>query len=139
MERSSAKKPIVERCWVLLGRRQAPFWYARRQRPTLGDIARVEFDPAWVLNREETKGDVVGFYHTHPKGSPKVSRRDVKTMRGWVECFGKPLLCVIESGAQLTVYRFDNDHPRGQPLSACELFPRGVVIAFDERDSEDDE
>ena len=121
----------VERCWVLLGRRQGPFWYARRQRPTSGDIASVEFDAAWVLDREESKGDVIGFYHTHPQGSPKLSRRDVKTMRSWIESFGKPLLCVLESGPQLTAYQFDNNRSRGRPLSACELFPRGVVIVLD--------
>lgn len=129
MGRSSAKRSVVERCWVLLGRRQGSFWYARRQRPTSGQLAGVEFDPTWVLNREETKGDVIGFYHTHPNGSPNLSRRDVKTMRAWVKSFGRPLLCIIESSNQLTAFCFDNDHSRGRSLTACELFPRGVVIA----------
>lgn len=131
MERSSTKRPVVEQCWALLGHRRGPLWYARRQRATRGTIASVEFDAAWVLAREEVRGDVVGFYHTHPTGSPNVSRRDVNTMRAWVESFGKPLLCIIESGSQLTAYRFGNDRSCGRPLTACELFPRGIVIAFD--------
>ncbi len=136
MGRPSTTRSVVERCWVLLGRHQGLFWYARRQRPTSGHVASVEFDATWVLGREEAKGDVIGFYHTHPNGSPNVSRRDVKTMLAWVESFGRPLLCVIESGEQVTAYRFDSNGFRGQRLAACELFSRGVVIAFDESDTE---
>ena len=99
-----------------------------------GSPADVEFDADWVLDREETRGDVVGFYHTHPSGQPNPSERDLRTMRAWAGSFGKPLLCLIQSDAALAAYQFDNDQSSGVRLTACELLPRGLVIAFDERD-----
>ena len=102
-------------------------------RPVRGGPASVEFDAAWALFREETRGDVVGFYHTHPAGQAGPSRRDLRTMRAWAGSFGKPLLCLIESDAALAAYRFDDDQSDGVKLTACELLPRGLVVAFDER------
>jgi len=102
-------------------------------RPARGSPASVEFDAAWVLGREESRGDVVGFYHTHPCGQPGPSQRDLRTMRAWAGSFGKPLLCLIESDAALAAYQFDNDQSGGVKLTACELLPRGLVIAFDDR------
>jgi proteasome lid subunit RPN8/RPN11 len=116
---------------VLIGGRQGPFWNARRTRPTRGDVASVPFDAAGVLAREESKGDVVGFYHTHPAGPPEPSQRDLRTMRAWVSSFGKPLLCLIESDGKLAGYRFDSDESAGVRLAACELLPGGKVLAFD--------
>jgi proteasome lid subunit RPN8/RPN11 len=101
-------------------------------RPARGEPASVEFDAAWTLAREESKGDVVGFYHTHPSGPPNPSQRDLKTMRAWVGSFGKPLLCLIESDGELAAYRFDDDQSQGMRVTACELLPRGIVIAFDD-------
>ena len=53
-------------------------------------------------------------------------------MRAWVSAFGKPLLCLIESQCKLAAYRFDGDESDGVALPACELLPRGIVIALDE-------
>jgi len=131
LARASTRKLTVERCWTLVGRRQGRFWHARRMRPTRGELASVEFEADWVLGREESRGDVVGFYHTHPSGSPEPSQRDRKTMRAWTSAFGKPLLCLIESDGILTAYRFDDDEADGTAI-ACELLPRGVVVAFDD-------
>jgi proteasome lid subunit RPN8/RPN11 len=111
--------------------RQGPFWHARRLRPTHSKPTTVEFDAAWVLEREEIRGDVVGFYHTHPAGPPEPSQRDVRTMRAWCGSFGKSLLCLIESAGALAAYRFDDDESAGARLAACELLPRGIVIAWD--------
>ena len=122
---------MVEHCWTLVGVRQGPFWYARRRRPTKGDVASVEFDAAWALEREESHGDIVGFYHTHPSGSPDLSRRDVKTMHAWVGAFGKALLCLIECDGKVTAWRFDDGDSEGRRVAACELLPRGLVLAYD--------
>jgi proteasome lid subunit RPN8/RPN11 len=121
-----------EQCWILVGQYRPPFWYARRVHSTRGGPASVEFDAAWVLGREETQANVVGFFHTHPSGLHAVSERDVRTMRGWVSAFGKPLLCVVQCDAVCYGFRFDNADSRGVALPACAVFGRGVVIAVDE-------
>lgn len=61
-----------------------------------GGPAHVVADGAWALKREEAKGDVAGFFHTHPPGVAGMSGRDRETMQAWASCFGKPLLCLIE-------------------------------------------
>ena len=101
-------------------------------RPTRGQPAQVEFDAAWVLAREEQRGDVLGFYHTHPFSQPLPSETDLRTMRAWASAFGKPLLCLIESIDGLAAFRFDDDDSPAMKLRSCELFPRGVVIAWDD-------
>lgn len=97
----------------------------------VGRPASVEFDGPAVLEREERKGDVIGFLHTHPNSDAEPSRRDLRTMRAWVSAFGKPLLCVIEGIDGLAAYRFDDDASDGERLPAVEAFPRGVIIGVD--------
>ena len=123
----------VEQCWTLVGNRRGRIWYARRVRRSSGARASVTFDGAWVLQREEDRGDVVGFLHTHPDGPTTPSDRDVRTMRAWCSAFGKPLLCLIASPEGVRGYRFDDDESKGVELPTVELFPRGVVIGVDER------
>ena len=121
---------VVEHCWTLLGHRRGRVWYARRVRPTAGGRLSVRFDAAWVLAREERRGDVVGFYHTHPDGPPCPSRRDVRTMRAWCSAFGKPLLCLIASPEGIGAYRFQDD-VAAEVLAVVEEFPRGVVVGVE--------
>lgn len=131
MARSSAAKPVAERCWALTGRRKGPFWHARRRRPATGEPANVEADAAWTLAREEARGDVAGFLHTHPCGPDAPSQVDVRTMRAWTSSLGKPLLCVIETPDGLAAFRFDHDRSKGVRLAACQAFPRGVVLVYE--------
>lgn len=128
---SAVRKPIVERCWVLLGQRRGRIWYCRRVQHSSGERLRVRFDGAWVLNREEQHGDVVGFLHTHPHGPAVPSQRDVRTIRAWCSSFGKPLLCLIATPKEIHGYRFDDDESVGTELRVVEAFPRGVVIGVD--------
>lgn len=121
-------RPAVERCWVLVGQRRGRVWLCRRVRPSSGDRASVGFDGAWVLDREERHGDVVGFLHTHPDGPAEPSGRDRRTMRAWCGAFGKPLVCLIAAPDGIRGVRFDHDQSAGVPLGVVELFPRGVVI-----------
>lgn len=132
MARASSTKRLNERCWTIVGSRQGRFWYGRRRRPACGDPASVEFDAAWALAREEARGDVIGFCHTHPAGPPSPSQRDVCTMRAWSQAFGKPLLCLIQTPDAVAAFRFDDDRSSGVRLPACEIFPGGVVIVLAE-------
>jgi proteasome lid subunit RPN8/RPN11 len=128
---SAALKPLVERCWTLLGEHRGRIWFCRRVRQTHGERASVHFDGAWGLKREEKSGDVVGFLHTHPDGPASPSGRDVRTMRAWSRTFGKPLLCLIAGPESLRGYRFDDDESAGEALAVVEVFPRGMVIGVD--------
>ncbi|NOX54358.1 MAG: hypothetical protein GXP27_07920 [Planctomycetes bacterium] len=121
-----------EWCWVLVGSRRGRVWYMRRLRRSVGRATNVEFDGLSVLEREERRGDVVGFFHTHPSSPAAPSQRDVDTMRAWVSAFGKPLLCVIEGVDGLAGYRFDDDRSKGVRLPLVEKFPRGVVIGVED-------
>lgn len=113
----NAEGYVNEEVAVLVGQRRGRIWCGRLRQCRVGQPASVEFDWAWVLKREEHRGDVIGFYHTHPEGQTAPSDRDVRTMRAWVGCFGKPLLCVIESGDSLAAYVFETDGSAGRPLA----------------------
>ena len=109
-----------ERSRVLTGTHRAGRWCLRLRQPATGGPASVELDWAWALEREEAHGDVLGFYHTHPGKYTLPSARDVATMRAWVSCFGKPLLCVIEADGAMAAYLFESDADAGQRLPAAE-------------------
>ena len=88
----------------------------------------MEFDWAWVLEREEKRRDVIGFWHTHPFGLSGPSHRDIRTMQGWVNCLGKPLLCLIEVPSNLVAYSFETDEDTGKPVVEVQRFERGVMV-----------
>ena len=122
-----------EICYVLIGRRRGGIWHGRLRQRNTGGPASVEFDWTWVMEREERYGDVVGFFHTHLAGLATPSQRDLRTMRAWVSCFGKPLLCLIESGGGLSAYLFETDEDNGQVVAQVERFPRNVIVAVEQR------
>ena len=127
------RKQLCEESWVLVGQRRGRIWLARRIWLSRGEPAEVAFDAAKVLAREERRGDVVGFFHTHPTFVAKPSKRDIATMRAWVSTFGKPLLCLIAGTDGLRGFRFDDDESHVQPVANVELFPRGAVVAIDDQ------
>lgn len=102
---------------IIIGQRTGIGWIGRLTQKQSGEAASVRFDWAWVLAREEGRGDVIGFYHTHPGRLISPSQRDVRTMRAWVSCFGKPLLCLVESGSSLAAYLFETDEDNGRRVS----------------------
>jgi proteasome lid subunit RPN8/RPN11 len=125
------KWDAAEHCWTLVGRRRGRIWYTRRICRETGEPVLVRFDGAWVLEREERRRDVVGFYHTHPGMPALPSRRDVQTMRAWCSSFGKPLLCVIAGADGIRGFRFQDDRSDSIELATVELFPRGVLIGVE--------
>jgi proteasome lid subunit RPN8/RPN11 len=120
-----------EECAVVVGSAQRGVWYGRLRQRWVGTPASVEFDWSWVLAREERRGDVIGFFHSHPSGSNAPSQRDARTMRAWVSCFGKPLLCVIQSPGDLQAYLFQTDVEKGQQLDQVRRFPHNVVVGIE--------
>jgi hypothetical protein len=97
----------------------------------VGEVCRVCFDGDRVLRREERRGDVVGFFHTHPGMAAVPSVRDLRTMRAWCTCFGKPLLCVIAGRDGLRGYWFDDDTSLGVELKLVVRFPGGVIVGVE--------
>lgn len=121
----------VEQCWTLVGSLRSDIWHVRRVRCAAGQPASVTFDGAWVLKREEQHGDVQGFYHTHPSGTPRPSDRDVRTMRAWSSALGKPLLCVIDSPEGVAAFRFDCNERPAIRVERLQAFPRGVLVVVE--------
>jgi hypothetical protein len=58
-----------ERCWTLVGTYENGTWHALKRRRVNGKPASVEVDWEWTLKREDKRGDVIGFAHTHPSGA----------------------------------------------------------------------
>jgi hypothetical protein len=116
---------MPEHCWTLLGRREPETgtWRLRPQQGVPGEKTRVDADWAWTLAREESHGDVTGFFHTHPPGAGlRPSERDVRTMRAWCSALGKPLLCLIAEEGGTEAPRgtlFADDEDPGVPVGSA--------------------
>jgi proteasome lid subunit RPN8/RPN11 len=113
----------MERCWILTkGDGKQP----EAHQMTVGGVASVEADWGWAMAREEERGDVVGFWHTHPAGAGTApSRRDIRTMQAWCSALGKPLLCLIsEEGreGEAAVYLFEDDESEGRPVNDSKIW-----------------
>ena len=124
---------MTEQCWALLGAYDEDLgsWQLRAHRQVTGQPASVEADWRWALAREEERGDVAGFAHTHPVGAGTApSDRDVRTMAAWCSAFGKPLLCLIAEGETLhdpAAYLFFDDDRPPQPVTAFDLTEERIV------------
>ena len=113
-----------EICYIILGKAKPYYIRGRLVKKVTGKPASVKFDGDWVSRREEKKGDVVGFWHTHPGGTLKPSARDRKTMKAWINCFGKPLLCVIQNSSHEAAYLVDAVKRRKRRY----IWSRGALI-----------
>lgn len=136
MARASTAKSVnrprelrCEECWPLVGQRRGKIWLARKLRRTVGTPVSVTFDGPAVLAREERRGDIVGFLHTHPGMSAEPSQRDIATMQAWVGAFGKPLLCLIAGEDELAGYCFEKDDSTGERLQHVKQFPGAAIVA----------
>ena len=122
-----------EMCWTLLGAGRGSFWNCSLVNPIEGEPRRVEFSHSWVLRREETEGDVLGFMHTHPSGELAPSQTDVDTMRAWTSCLGKPLLCLIANRSRVKAFMFVDAECHGLVLAAAKRFNPARVVVCDRR------
>ncbi len=112
---------MVEECGVLVGARIDEVWLVSRLELRSGSVAAVEADWAWALDREETCGDVMGFWHTHPASAGvRLSERDSRTMRAWCSALGKPLLCLVAEGEAVGGQVFEDDEAEGKPVNMIE-------------------
>jgi proteasome lid subunit RPN8/RPN11 len=109
----------VEHCWVLLGKVKENLFYGRQARMTRGAPCSVDFNASFVIEREETKGDVIGWLHTHPGMIASPSSRDHRTMKAWSCCLGKPLVCVIAGVDGLRAYWYMDDESDPIESAAC--------------------
>lgn len=109
------RHPADEQCWLLLrGSRRDWYGLVRYHRgKRIGQertAGQVEFDWQSVYDRQDTQGDVVGFWHTHPyQGGVGPSSRDIETMIAWCNSLGRPLLCIIHDGRWKAAYEFSQD------------------------------
>lgn len=122
----------VEHSWVLTGVRTSRLWLGQRNHEQTGDPVQVPFDADWTINRHKEKGDVIGWYHTHPNLPAYVSTRDLATMRAWVGCLGRPLLCLIEGTRGLRGWVFEDDESMGTSIQFAQLV--GNIIVGVDRD-----
>jgi proteasome lid subunit RPN8/RPN11 len=120
----------VEESWTLVGSRSSDVtWRGRLLRYRSGETASVTADGPWTLAREEKRGDIIGFMHTHPMGGLRPSMRDLRTMRAWCDALGKSLLCVIATPDEIGAWRFDDWESEGVRLAHVERVNRtGIVV-----------
>jgi proteasome lid subunit RPN8/RPN11 len=99
-----------EECFVLLGKRRSTGrWRACKTNYSVGEPCSVNFNPEWVIEREESHGDIIGWWHTHPNTIASPSMTDYATMHAWVCSFGKPMLCCIDGVDGLRAHWFFDD------------------------------
>jgi proteasome lid subunit RPN8/RPN11 len=106
MTTTTIDEEVNEQCWVLLGHYGRWAWSAKYDRYTVGQPARVAFDPDYVwANRHR----LIGWIHTHPSFTADPSNTDDATMRAQVCSLGRPLLCCIEGTDGLRAHWYVDD------------------------------
>lgn len=130
-----------EQCWVLIGGIEVDLWWGSRIRPTEGAPASVAFDAEYVIERDEKYKDIVGFIHTHPSFTADYSSRDDRTMKAWVTCLGRPLVCCIHGtdGLRAWWYLNDEDPPVEYQVKATKGLIFGLTPEefFDEEEAKE--
>lgn len=102
----------------LIGGSIGRFWWAKSfEDDSEGTPGQVKFNPNLIMDREDSQGDIIGFYHTHPQWIGSPSPTDYRTMSGWIVSFGRPLLCLIEGTDGLNAnwfIEYDQNHVVGK-------------------------
>ena len=122
-----------EQSWVATGGILGRLWYGHLSHESEGHPGAVDFPFAWVNHREESKGDIVGFCHTHPGMTASPSMRDYATMQAWVASFGKPLMCLIEGVDGLKAYLYFDDESPCIRCKTVKRFGQLVVVIMPQK------
>ncbi len=118
-----------DRCWTLVGTCENGTWHAKTHRRISGKPSSVEADWEWTLRREEKRGDVIGFAHTHPSGAGITpSERDIRTLRAWRIALGKPLLMLIQDGILIAGYVLHSDDDELKSIMSVTRAEQGTLI-----------
>lgn len=116
----SRKEDVMENeiYTAIVGWRIGSHWIGRGLTKTEaeGEPSLVSFDYEMIYDREDSKGDVLGFYHTHPNFVADPSTTDYKTMGTWTTSFGRPMLCMIEGTDGLKAHWFIDDETDHETL-----------------------
>jgi hypothetical protein len=107
-----------EECWILKGGKGKWTWKGKYDRYSAGQVASVAFDYNYVLENEK---DIVGWIHTHPHWNAYPSSTDDRTMRAWVACLGRPLLCCIIGLDGLRAFWYMNDECNGVEVKVLRI------------------
>ena len=93
-----------EQCWFIHGIRIGNRFAGLLKYHSEGSPAHVSFDGS------KAQGKVLGFYHSHPSGISSPSSRDDRTMKAWVICEGRPMICgIFCDGHQRSFLYFRNN------------------------------
>ena len=122
-----------EKSLICTGGIDGSLWYGHLSHLSEGNPGSVGFPYKWVMEREESKHDVNGFWHTHPGMSATPSLRDYATMHQWVMCFGKPLMCLIEGVDGLKAYLFYDDESPAIQCRTVKQFGQLIVVVLPDK------
>lgn len=116
-----------EQCWILSGKVQGNLWWAKPLIEGSGCPVSVEFNYDRSMKQEE-KGKLVGWAHTHPSFLAVPSNRDHATMKVWVLSLGHSLVCVIKGidGTRSWWYLDDESPPIECQIKVLRNFLFGI-------------
>lgn len=108
--------------WLMFGEVGQEFWHASLHDRRVGLPGTVTINAKVVLGIEDSPTlNLIGFAHTHPHWPAVPSATDERTMKAWVTCLGRPLICAIRGTDGWRVWWFLDDE--GVPVEGdCEFF-----------------
>jgi len=82
---------FFEKCWFIFGFRIKNIFIGIIIKHSDGTAGAVDFDWEKIYNSKR----LIGFFHTHPSGMMHYSDIDNRTMKAWVSCLWRDLICGI--------------------------------------------
>jgi len=109
------EKSFVENCWFIYGLKIKKFYIGFVVKHSTGEASGVEFDWKKIYDSKY----LIGFFHTHPRDVMGYSITDDTTMKAWVSCMWRDLICGIwnETRTQAACYLFKKN--KSQEFIRC--------------------